>query len=217
MEGIARNYLKCKKVHFPKKLQVAYKNCHNYVFAITHLAINCERLVRKCARWFWTNAHESEAAEANCWLSWIQTQRHISFKVYLVGHARGTSHRIMPAKLLNRWRISSSSTYILSDLQEEREKGRYLTKSNDKNPYTSRNVKSAKWQNKQRHKKVRTSNRITPAQLLYRWRISSSSTYILSDLQEELLRGSCQHSYWTDGGSHLYPNTSCRTCKRDFT
>ena len=38
--------------------------------------------------------------------------------------------------------------YILS-----REKGRYLTQSYDKSPYTNRNVKRAKCQHKQRHKK----------------------------------------------------------------
>ena len=36
-----------------------------------------------------------------------------------------------------------------------REKGRDLTQSYDKSPYTNRNVKRAKWQHKQRHKKVR--------------------------------------------------------------
>ena len=56
-----------------------------------------------------------------------------------------------------------------------------------------------------------------PAQLLNRRRISSSSTNISSDLQEELLTGSCQRSYWTDGGSHLHPQTSRRTCKRNFS
>ena len=35
----------------------------------------------------------------------------------------------------------------------EREKGRDLTQSYDKSPYTNRNVKRAKWQHKQRHKK----------------------------------------------------------------
>ena len=34
-----------------------------------------------------------------------------------------------------------------------KEKGRDLTQSYDKSPYTSRNVKRAKWQHKQRHKK----------------------------------------------------------------
>ena len=36
-----------------------------------------------------------------------------------------------------------------------REKGRDLTQSYDKSPYTNRNVKRAKWQHKQRHNKVR--------------------------------------------------------------
>ena len=34
----------------------------------------------------------------------------------------------------------------------KREKGRDLTQSYDKSPYTNRNVKRAKWQHKQRHK-----------------------------------------------------------------
>ena len=39
-----------------------------------------------------------------------------------------------------------------------REKGRDLTQSYDKSPYTNRNVKRAKWQHKQRHKKVRLNS-----------------------------------------------------------
>ena len=35
-----------------------------------------------------------------------------------------------------------------------REKERDLTQSYDKSPYTNRNIKMAKWQHKQRHKKV---------------------------------------------------------------
>ena len=34
-----------------------------------------------------------------------------------------------------------------------RQKGGDLTQSNDKSPYTNRNVKRAKWQHKERHKK----------------------------------------------------------------
>ena len=60
-----------------------------------------------------------------------------------------------------------------------------------------------------------THHRIMQAQLLNRRRISSSSTYISSDLQEELLTGSCKRSYWTDGGSHLHPYTSRWTYKRN--
>ena len=61
------------------------------------------------------------------------------------------------------------------------------------------------------------SPRIMPPQLLDRQRISSSSTYISSDLQEEILPGSCHHSYWTDRGSRLHPHTSLPTCKRKFS
>ena len=39
-----------------------------------------------------------------------------------------------------------------------RERGRDLTQSYDKSPYTNRNVKRAKWQHKQRHKKVRLNS-----------------------------------------------------------
>ena len=43
-----------------------------------------------------------------------------------------------------------------------REKGRDLTQSYDKSPYTNRNVKRAKWQHKQRHKKVRLNSGCGP-------------------------------------------------------
>ena len=43
--------------------------------------------------------------------------------------------------------------YHLSVLIVYREKGRDLTQSYDKSPYTNRNVKRAMWQHKQRHKK----------------------------------------------------------------
>ena len=46
--------------------------------------------------------------------------------------------------------IQISKGNLISNL---REKGRYLTRSYDKSPYTSRNFKRAKWQHKQRHKK----------------------------------------------------------------
>ena len=61
------------------------------------------------------------------------------------------------------------------------------------------------------------SHRIISTQLLNRGSISSSSTYISPDLQEELLTGSYQRSYWTDGGSHLHSHTSRWTCKRNFS
>ena len=43
-----------------------------------------------------------------------------------------------------------------------REKGRDLTQSYDKSPYTNRNVKRAKGQHKQRHKKVRLNSGCGP-------------------------------------------------------
>ena len=55
---------------------------------------------------------------------------------------------------------SAHSGFVFSFLWEgyyvvtfTREKGRDLTQSYDKSPYTNRNVKRAKWQHKQRHKK----------------------------------------------------------------
>ena len=45
--------------------------------------------------------------------------------------------------------------HILHNIGTIREKGRDLTQSYDKSPYTNRNDKRAKWQHKQRHKKVR--------------------------------------------------------------
>ena len=43
-----------------------------------------------------------------------------------------------------------------------RKKRRDLTQSYDKSPYTNRNVKRAKWQHKQRHKKVRLHSGCRP-------------------------------------------------------
>ena len=52
-----------------------------------------------------------------------------------------------------------SSHLVLHSL---REKGRDLTQSYDKSPYTNRNVKRKKWQHKQRHKKVRLHSSCGP-------------------------------------------------------
>ena len=48
-----------------------------------------------------------------------------------------------------------------------REKGRDLTQSYDKNPYTNRNVKGAKWQHKQRHSDSKYKNLLTIWCILY--------------------------------------------------
>ena len=45
-------------------------------------------------------------------------------------------------------------------MQVLKEKGRDLTQSYDKSPYTNRNVKRAKWQHKQRHKKSSIKQRL---------------------------------------------------------
>ena len=56
------------------------------------------------------------------------------------------------------WHLSSQ----ISRTTFTREKGRDLTQSYDKSPYTNRNVKRAKWQHKQRHKKVRLNSGCRP-------------------------------------------------------
>ena len=145
------------------------------------------------------------------------------------GHARGTSHRITPAQLLNRRRISSSSTNISSDLNRRRisSSSTYISsdlqqkKRNFSQDHASRVTEQTEdfiFSLVQLYGPARgTSHRIMPAQLLSRQRISSSSTYISSDLQEELLTGSHQHSYWTDGGSRLHLHTTNRTCMTNFS
>ena len=72
-----------------------------------------------------------EDASLNCTKRW-KTMNYIQFNNF----------RVLPLAL------STSATYILW------EKGRDLTQSYDKSPYTNRNVKRAKWQHKQRHKKA---------------------------------------------------------------
>ena len=110
-----------------------------------HSAINCKRLVSKCAWGFWTNAHESEAAEDDCLLRWIETTTDHA-KCTSRRTCKRTSHRIIPAQLLNRRRISSSFTYISLDLQEElltarTGKGSYWTDGGSGlHPYTSRRI-----------------------------------------------------------------------------
>ena len=43
--------------------------------------------------------------------------------------------------------------HFASEMNRCKKKGRDLTQSYDKSPYTNRNVKRANWQHKQRHKK----------------------------------------------------------------
>ena len=76
MEGVARNYLKCKKKWFSLNsckwlIRIATTI---FILAMPLSAINCKRLVSKCAWSVWANAHESEAAEDNCLIwRWIET------------------------------------------------------------------------------------------------------------------------------------------------
>ena len=53
-------------------------------------------------------------------------------------------------------------TLVISRKNGRIEKWRDLTQSYDKSPYTNRNVKRAKWQHKQRHKKVRLNSGCRP-------------------------------------------------------
>ena len=53
-------------------------------------------------------------------------------------------------------------TIVVIPHNKKKEKGRDLTQSYDKNPYTNRNVKRAKRQHKQRYKKVRLQSGCGP-------------------------------------------------------
>ena len=64
---------------------------------------------------------------------------------------RPTEVSIWVLNLVNSRQFYSKTTCI----NFTREKGRYLTQSCDKIPYTNRNVKWAMWQYKRRHKRVR--------------------------------------------------------------
>ena len=55
-----------------------------------------------------------------------------------------------------------TNSYTKFQVNISKEKGRDLTQSYDKSPYTNRNVKRAKWQHKQRHKKVRLNSGCGP-------------------------------------------------------
>ena len=170
----------------------------------------------------WTNAHVSEEAEDNCLWRWIETttdlakctsrqtckrnfsQNHASgvteqtenlvfIHIHLVEPARVTSHRIIPAQLLNR----GSSLH----------------------PYTSRrtckrNFKQTSYQHSywtdggslfihvHLVEPARgTSHRIIPAQLLNRRRISFHPCTSRRTCKRNFKQTSYQHSYWTDGGS----------------
>ena len=57
-----------------------------------------------------------------------------------------------PTRLCHYVSLSAHSDLCRIDDKMVREKVRDLTQSYDKSPYTSRNVKRAKWQHKQRHK-----------------------------------------------------------------
>ena len=165
-----------------------------FILAMPLSAINCKRLVSKCAETFGRMLMYLKKLRTIVYEDELKQQQ-ISLNVHLVGPARGTSQRMMPAQLLNRRRISSSSTYISSDLQEELLTGScqhsYWTDGGSRlHPHTSHRTYK------------RNFKQTIPAQLLNRWKISFSSIYIMPDLQEELLTGSCQRSYGTDGGSH---------------
>ena len=174
-----------------------------------HSAINCKRLVSKCAWSFWANAHESEAAWEQLLMK-LKPNSTMDLVKHLAGPSWGSSHRIMPAQLLNRRRISSSSISISSDLQEELLTGScqrsYWTDGGSHlHPHTScrtykRNFKRTSYQ---RSYWTDGGSHLHP--------YTSHRTY------KRNFSGSCQRSYWTDRGSHLHPYTSHRTYKRNFS
>ena len=145
----------------------------------------CMKLLEECS-WIWSrwgqllmkgnwNNNQSHTSRRTCKRNFsgscqpsYWTDGGSRFHPHLIGPARGTSHRIMPAQLLNRRRISSSSTYISSDLQDE-----LLTRSQQPSYWTDGGSRL--------HPHLigparRTSHRITTAQLLNRRRILFSST-----------------------------------------
>ena len=88
-------------------------------------------------------------------LSWCYSGNHTHSKSTLWEHSMHyASHNMI---FLTKYQWYGSPTLVLM-----REKGRDLTQSYDKSPYTNRNVKRAKWQHKQRHKKVRLNSGCGP-------------------------------------------------------
>ena len=132
-------------------------------------------------------------------VSAVTEQENIVFiHIYLVEPTRGTSNgQIIPAQLLDRWRISFSSTYISSDLQEELQTDIIPAQLLNRRRISSSSI-SKEWTHRQISKFYEswlwimfmdlvffhthlvgpargTSHRIMPAQLLNRLSISSSS------------------------------------------
>ena len=168
-----------------------------------HLAINFERLVPKCARRFWTNAHEFDEAEyklndRSC-LTYISLDMQTDFLTWSCERYYRTDRvsHLHPHTLRRTCKRNFLQNHA-STVTEQTEDLIFIR---------IHLVGPARG----------TSYRITPALLLNRQSISSSSTYIASDLQEELLTESRQHCYRTDGVSHLHPHTLRRTCKRNFS
>ena len=88
--------------------------------------------------------------------SWSICENHAYFKV---SYILDTFFLYWPHHLHLRQALikhNNITTYVMDYIV--REKGRDLTQSYDKSPYTNRNVKRAKWQHKQRHKKVRLNS-----------------------------------------------------------
>ena len=71
-------------------------------------------------------------------------------------------HSLLNLSYLRVFWVSNIHHSFYFALIPSREKGRDLTQSYDKSPYTNRNVKRAKWQHKQRHKKVRLNSGCGP-------------------------------------------------------
>ena len=137
----------CKRNFSQDHASTVTEQTEDLVFIHIFSYLQEELLTGSCQRSYWTDG-------GSC------------LHPHLFVPARGTSHRFMPAELLNRRRISSSST----------------------------SFRTCKRNFSQDHASTVTEQ---TEDLVF--------IHIFSDLQEELLTGSCQHSYWTDGGSRLHP------------
>ena len=83
---------------------------------------------------------------------------------YILSNKRNAPNRKLNHKLRYTVKVlmNIDVRYKYDKTFESREKGRDLTQSYDKSPYTNRNVKRARWQHKQRHKKVRLNSGCGP-------------------------------------------------------
>ena len=73
--------------------------------------------------------------------------------------------------------IKNDNSLLKFSLYFIRKKGRDLTQCYDKSHYTSRNVKRAKWQHKQRHKQVRLYSGLKSLYIVHEGEISSNIAF----------------------------------------